>query len=47
VRVLAAWILSFVLGRDIVTLEQTQHPRDAFAGAGQGRRDEPRVGEPR
>ena len=47
VRVLAAWILSFVLGRDIVTLEQTQYPRDAFAGAGQGRRDEPRVGEPR
>ncbi|MET4582885.1 NADH dehydrogenase [Conyzicola nivalis] len=34
VRVLAAWILSFVLGRDIVSLEQTQHPRDAFEQVG-------------
>jgi len=37
VRVLAAWILSFVLGRDIVSLEQTQHPRDAFEQVGAGR----------
>ncbi|GAB3606737.1 FAD-dependent oxidoreductase [Conyzicola nivalis] len=34
VRVLAAWILSLVLGRDIVSLEQTQHPRDAFERVG-------------
>jgi len=34
VRVLAAWILSFALGRDIVSLEQTQHPRDAFEQVG-------------
>ena len=34
VRVLAAWILSFVLGRDIVSLEQTQHPRDSFEQVG-------------
>jgi NADH dehydrogenase len=34
VRVLTAWILSFVLGRDIVSLEQTQHPRDAFEQVG-------------
>jgi len=34
VRVLAAWLLSFVLGRDIVSLEQTQHPRDAFEQVG-------------
>jgi len=30
IRVLAAWLLSFGLGRDIVSLEQAQHPRDAF-----------------
>jgi len=34
IRVLAAWILSFALGRDIVSLEQTQHPRDAFEQVG-------------
>jgi NADH dehydrogenase len=34
VRVLAAWLLSFVLGRDIVSLEQTQRPRDAFEQVG-------------
>jgi len=42
IRVLAAWVLSFVLGRDIVSLEQAQHPRDAFVRverrpAGRGR----------
>jgi NADH dehydrogenase len=34
IRVLAGWLLSFVLGRDIVSLEQAQHPRDAFARVG-------------
>ena len=37
IRVLTAWILSFVLGRDIVALEQTQHPRDAFERVGMPR----------
>jgi NADH dehydrogenase len=30
IRVLVVWVLSFVLGRDIVSLEHTRHPRDAF-----------------
>ena len=34
IRVLVMWVLSFVLGRDIVSLEQTRHPRDAFERVG-------------
>jgi len=34
IRVLVVWVLSFVLGRDIVSLEQTRHPRDAFEQVG-------------
>jgi len=37
IRVLAGWLLAVVLGRDIVSLEQAQHPRDAFARVGQRR----------
>jgi NADH dehydrogenase len=34
IRVLVVWVLSFVLGRDIVSLEHTRHPRDAFERVG-------------
>jgi len=34
IRVLTVWVLSFLLGRDIVSLEQTQHPRAAFERIG-------------
>jgi NADH dehydrogenase len=37
IRVLALWILAFGLGRDIVSLEHVQHPRDAFAQVGSSR----------
>jgi len=34
IRVLAVWVLAFLLGRDIVSIEKTQHPRDAFEQVG-------------
>ena len=34
IRVLAVWVLAFLLGRDIVSIEKTQHPRDAFEQIG-------------
>jgi NADH dehydrogenase len=37
VRVLAVWLPAVVFGRDIVSLQSVQHPRDAFVTAGQPR----------
>ena len=34
VRVLATWLPALVFGRDIVSLQSVQHPRDAFVAAG-------------
>ena len=33
VRVLAGWLPALVFGRDIVSLQSVQHPRDAFVAA--------------
>ena len=41
VRVLAVWLPAAVFGRDIVSLQSVQHPRDAFVAAGQPRHDQP------
>jgi NADH dehydrogenase len=37
VRVLAVWLPALVFGRDIVSLQSVQHPRDAFVSGGQPR----------
>lgn len=34
VRVLAVWLPALFFGRDIVSLQSVQHPRDAFVLAG-------------
>ncbi|SEQ98270.1 NAD(P)/FAD-dependent oxidoreductase [Microlunatus flavus] len=39
VRVLATWLPALVFGRDIVSLQSVQHPRDAFVAAGAPRAD--------
>jgi NADH dehydrogenase len=37
VRVLAVWLPAVVFGRDIVSLQSVQHPREAFVAAGHSR----------
>jgi NADH dehydrogenase len=38
-RVLHGWIPALFFGRDIVSLQSVQHPRDAFVAAGAPRAD--------
>ena len=35
IRVLSVWLTALLFGRDIASLESTQHPREAFVSGGE------------